>query len=333
MEIILINASAAKKGGAETIIRTFVSKIPNDRQRYLIISPLEFDITGSNNILIINKKTNGLNTIFFTLIGIMTYVIKYKPTKIISFNNINYIFSGKKGITYFHQLKALKEEYSDIKIKIYDLCIRFFLRKNIFIVQSDLIKNLFIEKYKFNQDQVISSWPGFEIPKSTSLINFIDIKRDFLFVGILPIAYVSEHKNIDSLKTLLPEFVKNNIGIITLLDEDKSPLKGYDNIINIGSVSRSELFGIYEYCDFMIFPSKTETVGLPIFEFMQTGKPVFVYKADYSQSYYKQFGEPENLILYINNENLIEKLEDGLKSFDNSVNYALGEWDKLFKLL
>lgn len=333
MKNILVNASASKTGGAETIIRTFVSNIPDDENNYIILSPINFKISEKRNILFIHKKTSGAKTIFFSLLGIMIYVIKYRPKKIISFNNINYIFSKSKGITYFHQPKALSSGYTDLKIIIYDICIYILLRKNIFVVQSDFIKELFISKYKINNNQVISCWPGFNIPIKKESIDFLTLKRNFSYVGILPIAYIADHKNIESLNELLPDLERNNVRIITLLNKNNSLLTTSDNFENIGCIEREILFDLYDKCDFLIFPSKDETVGLPIFEFLQTGKPAFVFTAGYSQSYYRQFKRPENFILYNCKRDFILKFEKLKDSFDNTINYSLGEWDKIFELL
>ena len=47
-------------------------------------------------------------------------------------------------------------------------------------------------------------------------------------------------------------------------------------------MSKSRLFGYYEAADCLVFPSKVETWGLPITEFMETGKPMLLADLPYA---------------------------------------------------
>jgi glycosyltransferase involved in cell wall biosynthesis len=49
-----------------------------------------------------------------------------------------------------------------------------------------------------------------------------------------------------------------------------------------GFMSKSRLFGYYEAADCLVFPSKVETWGLPITEFMETGKPMLLADLPYA---------------------------------------------------
>ena len=48
-----------------------------------------------------------------------------------------------------------------------------------------------------------------------------------------------------------------------------------------GFLSKSQLKGVYEAADCLVFPSKVETWGLPISEYMQTGKPMLIADLPY----------------------------------------------------
>ncbi|WP_299215905.1 hypothetical protein [uncultured Dokdonia sp.] len=329
---ILVNASAAKTGGAETIIRTFVQEASLSSDiNFIILTPLKFE-NVPNHIQLIDYYTSGLNTIFFSTLGIIKFIKKYKPNKILSFSNINYILAPSKGITYFHQFKALEDGHSDIKIKIYRLLINFFLRKNIFILQSEYIKSIFQSKFKINPEQAISVWPGFLVPqpsKDMILLNTIKEGKD-LYKGLMPIAYNASHKNISLIRNLENFLEEKSIRIHSLLPKEDLDI---NRIVHHGAIDRSELFALYAVVDFLIFPSKSETVGLPIFEFLETGKPTFVYAADYAIHFYKQFNEPENLILFKDEEDLKRLFLQKIDLITPKKNYSDGEWYKILESL
>jgi glycosyltransferase involved in cell wall biosynthesis len=330
---ILINASAAKTGGAETILRTFVQELENyPYYNFIVLSPVLFKESYAN-VQFDLVSTNGFRTVWFTILGVRKYIKKYKPKSVISFNNLNYIFKPELGITYFHQPKALEEGYKDSKIRIYRYVISRFLRKNKFVVQSDYIRHKFLKSYDFNPRNVITSWPGFIIPRTES-INLLNKNRAFSYYGLLPIAYAAQHKNVSLLKGLTGFLESKNILITTLLDKSNTVFDSDDkHIESIGGVNRSQMFDLYKQVDFLIFTSKDETVGLPIFEFLQTGKPAFVYAADYAIEFFKQFNKPENLILFKDVEEFKTLFLQKISLNVNSRDYSEGEWHKIIKLL
>ncbi len=334
MKTILINATAAKYGGAESIIRTFVDAIAeNDNFHFYIISPLKFE-TNRSNITLIYKETHGIQTILFATVGILYHIFKLRADKVISFSNVNSVLFTKKGITYFHQSKALNN-YNEIKLKVYRFLIKYVLRGNIFIVQSEYIKQLFKKKFNYADEQVISCWPGFseQLPEINKDIFQTIKKNKYNQIGIVPISYNAAQKNLILLEKLIPFFKTNNIKIISLLPSDSKMLSDTDVFINIGQIPRKELFGLYELVNFLIFPSKDETVGLPIFEFLQSGKPAFVYNAPYAINFYEQFNKPNNFILFETIQEFQNLYYYRVEETFIKVDYSQGEWNKIFNLL
>ncbi|MFC4633316.1 hypothetical protein ACFO3O_05325 [Dokdonia ponticola] len=332
MKTIIVNASAAKTGGAETILRTFVQEASTYINfNFILLTSVEFEKLPKH-IKIIDVNTSGLNTLFFSTIGIYKYVKKYKPSKILSFSNINYILSPLKGVTYFHQFKALEDGHTDIKVKIYRFLIMTFLKRNTFILQSEYIKSIFESRFKISKKNTISVWPGFLEPQPSINKSIHDevIKCKSSYKGLLPIAYDTQHKNIDLIRNLIDFFDENNIVIHSLLS---NTTENEHTIVHHGTVDRSVLFELYEIVDFLVFPSKSETVGLPIFEFLQTGKPAFVYAADYAIYFHKQFNKPENLILFKDEEDFKRLFLQKINTEATKKDYSKGEWDKIFKLL
>lgn len=333
---IIINAAAAKTGGAETIIRTFVDAIlPVTDIKFILISSIQFN-TLPNHILQISKETSGIKSLWFSVVGVNTYFKKYKASKILSFSNLNSISNASVGITYFHQLKGLEKGHKDLKLKIYDLIIKTFLKKNIFILQSEYTKSLFLKKFNVCPNHVISAWPGFTIPKTTSFSSTIQDKLNTCKTsckGILPIAFATPHKNVKLVEQLDSFFISNNVKIITLFSSEESSVEKNNSFLNIGKTSRKELFEIYNNSNFMIFPSKSETVGLPIFEYLQTGKPAFVYAAEYAINFYHQFNKPNNFILFKDAEDFKRLFLQYKDIKVTPIDYSKGEWNKILQVL
>jgi glycosyltransferase involved in cell wall biosynthesis len=331
---IIINATAAKTGGAETIIKTFINSLPkkNTGVRYVVLSSIkDLDISQNKNLLIAKKETNHLGTLWFSLIGIIYYQLKYRTLRVVSFNNINSLISYKWGITYFHQLKVFIPEHFDVKVRVYSFLIRNLLFKNTFIIQSSYVERLFKDKFPNHQGNIISSWPGFIIPKKIKLKN--NTKNSKSFIGIVPIAYNAPHKNINLIFELKSFFEKKQIKITTLLDKPLV-IDNEDTVFSyIGVQNKEDLFQLYNESGFMLFPSKAETIGLPIFEFLQTGKPAFVFAAEYAISLYEQFGRPENFILFKDVEEFKSLFSQKINTTAKPFDYSKGEWHKILDLL
>ncbi len=326
MKKILINASAAKIGGASTIVRSFYSNLDDsDQVNFILICGLK-DLPYQKNVRIIPLSTSGIWSILFSALGIGLFKLWFRPNKIISFNNINYIFSKSRGITFFHQSKLFLEKQSQSKLFIYDWIIKNFLLQNYWVVQSEHVAQQFIAKYPSLQGRTTVAWPGFYIPET--------IQKPALppqIKGIFPATSVSRHKNLDLFWQLHEVFSDLNIHVATLLANQDVPQKSHYHHLN--PLSTAEIFGAYKDLDFMVFTSTEETVGLPIFEFLQTGKPVFVYAAPYAVYYYEYFSRPKNLVLF----NSVEDFKVQFLAYNNlpsnRFDYSNGEWYKVFELI
>jgi len=55
--------------------------------------------------------------------------------------------------------------------------------------------------------------------------------------------------------------------------------------VNLGMVTPDVMDALYSCCDVMVIPSRQETLCLPLFEFLQTGKKIFCREADYIKDF------------------------------------------------
>jgi hypothetical protein len=327
MKTILVNASAAKTGGAATVVRSFYNAIDEAADsRFVLVCGLS-GLPKKKNVNVIPISTSGFWTFIFSTVLIGVLVLWFRPKRILSFNNLNYIFSKSNGISFFHQSKLFGKKYPQRKLLFYDWVIKIFLLKNFWVVQSRLVKEQLISKYPALNGRVTVAWPGFEIPKPSKHLPYIPE----IVKGIFPVSSDSPHKNIGLFWQLHEVFETLDIHVVSLLGRYNS--RDLPNYHHLEELPRDILFEIYQKMDFLLFTSLEETVGLPIFEFLQTGKPAFVYAAPYAEYYYQYFSRPKNLILFNSVEDFKVKFIDYRHTALSLEDYSKGEWPKVFELL
>lgn len=328
---ILVNASGAKYGGARTIVETYVAWIgDHDRSNeYIVIAGFENKCLVRSNIRWIKKATSGFYSFLYTTILIFFDMRRFAPDLIFSFNNVNYIFPYIPRLTYFHQLKLFEKKFD--KTYFFRLAIKYFLKNTKFIVQSEHIKNLFHSEFG-PLTNVCARWPGFIVPrpKATNILKEILKKHAGKKLLVCPYSSVeSKHKNFNFILSRQNTLKEKNFVVLVTAPQPDSPETSVVDFA--GMLPRDVLYALYMQADAMLFPSTHETLGLPIFEFAETGKPVLVYDRAYIRPYYEKFKRPRNIILFTDEtfSSSLDKI-----STDYCVppckRYRQGEWENLF---
>ena len=295
---IIINASAAKYGGAKTIIDSFIDWVgDSDRQtQFILLAPNKPDDLPTN-VQFCKKETSGLSTLLFSCIGIFWYCLKYRATHCISFNNVNLVLPICKRITYFHQAKVFTEK--SLRFRLIALAIHL-LKGSTIVVQSPLIQQRFIEKFSKHYKFLVK-WPGIKAELKPQLPVSINANEQNEIVVLWPVTDPSvSQKNLDW-------FYQNNewlvINRIKLLVTSKQELD-LPNSIALGQISRSQLFDLYQRVDAVLIVSVEETLCLPIFEAASLGAKVMVLNMPYIQAIKDWRGLPQNVQLFDNVEQL-----------------------------
>lgn len=329
---ILINATAAKFGGARTIVESYLQWIAeNDSENeYHVFVGFDCSQFQCHNIHYYKKETGGFKSFLYSTIGILINVLKIKPDILFSFNNVNLAIPCVKRVTYFHQLKVFDKRFD--KTFLYRFVIKWFLKKTSFIVQSNFVRDSFISLFECDYNVKVM-WPGFLVPgKSSFDITFINEIKKFKENSktlLFPVSDVQAwHKNFKFLTKNKHLFKKNNIQIIVTSDDGKSD----DVFTYIGKQSYDHMFALYEKVDGLIFVSLLETLGLPIFEFATTGKPVFVLKQGYIEDLYNKFEKPLNIVLF-EEDSMFSALNCDFSKYtvEKSMKYSESEWNGILK--
>jgi len=250
-----------------------------------------------------------------------------------------------------------KANLSDLLIQpslfFFSLFYKYLYKKNIkkndfVIVQQLWLKNRFVEMYNLDNNKVIIARPQIKkIYKNLKTSKTISSKKKFLFP-----TYPRPFKNIEVIGDaviLLNKFNIKNFKVILTINgsENKYSSKIYNKYKNvdciefIGICTREEIYNLYSEVDFLIFPSKLETWGLPISEFKQFNKPILLAKLPYAEETIGDYDKvkffnpekPSELAMII--KELIEK--DNI-TFDKTkaINYPdpnVESWKDLFEFI
>ena len=233
----------------------------------------------------------------------------------------------------------------------YRFLYRINLKRNIFvIVQQNWIKEKFATMFSLDIQKIIVAIPTIsKLPIQKKITkNPKESETKLFFFPTFPRPF----KNIEiicrAVQLLIGNGVTNFKVLITVNGEENNYTKsivnqfgGIDQIEFIGQLSREKVYEYFSLVDCLIFPSKLETWGLPISEFKQFKKPIFVSDLPYAREtvncYEKvNFFDP-------NNASQLEKLinafvRDEPIEVDNNPAIAYTHpyaenWEELFALL
>lgn len=329
MSRIFLNAVSAKHGGARTIVESFVNDAVSSQGVYLTVyAGFPRPESLPQRISWHHVSKFGAKAMLFNLFSVLIPFIRYQADVLISFNNVNCVLlPSRKRITYFHQLKALDEVFSEAKLHI--IRSYLFLSRETIILQTDEVKKSFEEKFGAWRHDILVAWPGISVPTPTRKYD-----RE-PFTLLVPVASPhSPHKNFSFVKTVARELGADWQVIITAdkVMEEYLGTKG-GNIRFIGTLSRDELFDWYRRATTVLMPSTHETIGLPIFEALSVGTPVVAFDAPYIRALREYFGIDDGLSLTSNPEDAADAIE--MRNNDNisyKLDFRVGEWQDILRM-
>jgi glycosyltransferase involved in cell wall biosynthesis len=164
---------------------------------------------------------------------------------------------------------------------------------NFVIVQQNWIANKFLTKLKVPINKILVANPRITKVDWAEFNNKIqNIETNGLVRFFYP-TFPRVFKNIEAICKASKELSKAGITnfevLITISGAEnnysKRIFQNFKNIKNlkfIGQISRESVFSIYKESDFLIFPSKMETWGLPLSEYSQLEKPIIVSDLPYA---------------------------------------------------
>ena len=190
---------------------------------------------------------------------------------------------------------SISDIWNNYRIVLFSLFSKNFIyKKNIHkndyvIVQQSWFKDEFIKMFDLAPQKLIIARPPMEEP-----IIELEMKHSDNYVFFFP-SSLSVHKNFELACKAAEILNKKNIRNFELLltidgttgKYDRSIVNKYKSIASIkfiGFQSREKMLELYGTVDCLLFPSKVETWGLPISEFLTTGKPMLLSDLNYAHA-------------------------------------------------
>ncbi len=197
-----------------------------------------------------------------------------------------FIFFQNKLI--FDQIKISDISKSNLKVLINIYISKFILniflnKKDILIAQTNEMFSILVSNFKSNkiinqyemwgeiEKKNIKIMNKFLKNKPSSLISQIKklSNKNVLFFYPAALYAHKNHKNlIEAIKLLERDKLKKFKLILTIKESDlqKFSMNNKSNIICLGKVDYFDVLRIYQFVDYLVFPSITESFGLPLLE-------------------------------------------------------------------
>ncbi len=358
-KVIFVNNPAAINGGALTILKQFIvnvaQKCSHDYNFYIFCTAdlKEFEC---NNIKIITdiKAKKWKDRIYWDTIGLRKWsekkyiipnlVISLQNTGVGSFSDINQIVYLHQSLPYYEDIKwnpFIKRERKYWFYRyIYKLLIDKTIRNKYLVVQCEWMKQKVSHQHKINKRNIFVIKPNFN---EVSTNKYIEKDTISLFYPASSEIYKNHEVLFKSIKNIKQERNLKDIKLYLTLEKNNSKylcklIKKYNiesNVIFLGVLSYEEVMEYYQKCSIVVFPSYVETIGLPLIEAAQYGKPIIVSDFEYSREALDGYDGVK--FVQFNNEKewsqiILEQLNNE-KKYKYFINNKGNSWDEFIRII
>lgn len=275
-------------------------------------------------------KNSWLNRLVIEYYYFKKYSKRIKPYLWLSLHDITPNVISEKRCVYFHnptpfyKLKISDIYFSQV-VLLFTLLYRFLYKINVkqndfIIVQQDWLRDSFAKLIGVEKNKIVVSKPT-----NSNLTNLPILKgnnNNKIFTFFYP-SYPRSFKNFEIIceaVVLLKNKGINCFEIFLTIDGNENryskwvynKYRNLNNVFFIGLLSRDQVESFYKKTDCLLFPSKLETWGLPISEFISYDKPMLL--ADLPYAY--ETASNANKVSFFNPENaneLADKMETLIK--------------------
>lgn len=303
------------EGGVFTILNNVLQELSeyNTNQNIEIIALVhdasKFNFPNIQFIEFPNSKKSWINRLYYEYFYFKKLSKKIQPDIWFSLHDTTPRVHAKKQFVYCHHPTTFfklscKDWKFDYKIGVfsmlYDSLFRFNIKKNHTVfVQQHWIKEIFEKRFKINNVKV--AIPEFVEEISTEKIPLHENKIHFFYPS-----YPKSFKNIEYIFEaikLLPKEILNQCEFhITGLKNNNSKYVIYLNekyksieVNRLNLLDKNTMLKYYNSIDYLIFPSKMETWGLPISEAKAHHKNLLLANLPYAK---ETCGNYENVTFF-----------------------------------
>lgn len=325
-KVIVISAISLRTGGPLTILHDcleYLSKsgIADDYRVVALVHNKNLAYFPNIEYIEFPKGTQWLRKLYYEYFKFNKISKQLKPYLWLSLHDTSPIVNAEHQAVYMHNPSIVnKIKRSDFKYDktyiIFSLLYKYVYRINIHkndycITQQYWMKDCISKMYGIDRSKIIVARPN---KNDNSNCKEIDFRRCKVF--LFP-AFPRPFKNFEVICEAAKILYEQNIRdlkIILTIDGSESKyskdiVQKYQNIPILsfcGILDKFKMKEAYANADCLIFPSRLETWGLPISEFMEYGKPMIVADKPYAhetaeEGYVAFFNEssPQELALLI----------------------------------
>lgn len=301
--VIVISGINLRSGGPLTIITDCLEYLSNSdiSKKYTVIALVHkkelFDFPHINYIEFPKSASNWFNRLYYEYYYFKKLSKKWKPYLWLSLHDMTPRVEATRQAVYMHnpsivnKIKSTDWKFDKTYIA-FALFYKFLYKLNIHnnnycIVQQNWFKESCSKLLNVPRDRFIVARPNLIINRDSKNISyntchtffFPSFPRPFKnFETVCEAARIIEDKGIKDLK------------FIVTLDGSENAYanwiyKKYKNINSIefrGLLTKEEMLEQYETSDCLIFPSRLETWGLPISEFIPFNRPIIMADEPYA---------------------------------------------------
>lgn len=360
-KVIVISAINLRSGGTLSILNDCLEYLDNNLSNDYEVVALVHDkniLKSTENIVFIEfplSIKSYIYRLYYEYIYFKKLSLRLKPHLWFSLHDITPRVDTKIQAVYCHNPSPfykvnLHEASLDVKFTLFSWFYKYLykinIKKNDFvIVQQEWMRKKFLEMY--NVQECMVSYPLIKIDTvDYQKVKVINDKKIFLYPSF-PRVFKNFEVICEAVQ-LLNDMGVDNFEVIITIDGKENKYSKYlfdkykeiTNIKFIGLQSRDRIFELYNTVDCLIFPSKLESWGLPISEFKEFKKPMFLSDLGYAHEalgeydtvkYFSPDSADELSVLmgdFIEDKLVLEKnsVEIPAKPFTNS-------WKELFSVL
>lgn len=304
-EVLVISAVNLVEGGTLTILNNCLSFLNSNSfiyDNYRVIALVHSkDLFHFENIEFREfplAKKNWFFRMYYEYIGFNKISKFLKPKLWLSLHDMSPIVRAERKAVYchnptpFYHVKLTQIRYS-YKLYLFSVFYKYIYSLNIksndyVIVQQQWLRNAFAEMYKLDKHKIIVSYPC-ELPQEKKLtMDYFPLLPLFFFPSLS-----RPFKNFEIIcraaDLLIQRGVTNFKVVLTINGSEdlysKEIVDKYGKNQNIdfcGRLPYSDVCKTYLKSSCLIFPSKLETWGLPISEFIQYRKPMILSDLPYA---------------------------------------------------
>ena len=273
----------------------------------------------------------------------------------LSLHDITPNVKAKRRYVYCHNASPFyKMEKSEVKfepkLRLFNLFYKYLyainIKKNDYvIVQQNWIKEEFKRLFSINRVLVAHPNISLNLEEHEAQENISKKDSKMFFYPSIPRVFKNFEVICQATRILVEKGV-THFNVVLTMDGKENEYSRYvvnkynylENINFVGLIKRTEVFDYYNKADFLIFPSKLESWGLPITEFKLFNKPLILANLAYAK---ETLGSYDKAIFFnpINAEELAEIMETAIndtiswEQYETSVAPDSASWKELLDII